>query len=123
MYKGYPEYSGAGNSGNSGGSKDMDFNGVTEGFSKEGYGYYISYLKLNIVDTICDMLDKTDGIINALNKGWQGNSRDKFIEKFNKTKNKTEDEIIAEFKSLKSKLSILAYNYYEQDAKMLSDMD
>lgn len=103
-------------------NRDMSFDEVSEGFSKQGLEGYVDYLKLKVVDVVTNELRTVNDINSAIDKGWQGKSRDLFLQKFDKLIEQTCEEIEAEFGNLVSRMSELAQNYYEQDAKMLEDI-
>ena len=68
---------------------------------------------------VSETLDDTADLEAAINRGWQGKSRDIFFEKFNAAIKATEEDLHAEYADLVNKLSELSQNYYEQDAKMM----
>ena len=107
----------------SGGGRDMAFTQVTHGISKQGIEGYLEYLKLSIITQIEQKLDDTSGFETAINKGWQGASRDVFFEKVGKAIKSTKDEINAEFNNLRLKLSQLTNDYYGQDKAMINLLD
>ncbi len=104
-------------------SRNMDFGsygeGVTEGISKSGVEAYVEYLQVEVIQSLINKLDDVGEIQAAIDKGWQGESRDKFLRAFASTINQTEEEIQAEFKNLVDRLSELIQSYYKQDENMM----
>ncbi len=103
-------------------SRDLTFDGgITEGLSKQGMEAYLDNLRLGILNDVGNALDNTDDLQQAINKGWQGVSRDKFVAQFNKAVETIKEDLAQEYADLVNKLSELAQNYYIQDANMIQD--
>lgn len=101
-------------------ARDMDFgDDVSQGISKEGMQQYMSDLKSELLTTVIEKLEDTDGISQAIARGWQGQSRDKFLDQFEKGIRAVESDLQSEYTDLMYRLSELAKNYYAQDAKMV----
>ena len=104
-------------------SRDMDFYDVTSGISGKDYVGFIEYLRVDVLEKIKQELDNTTAINNSINAGWQGESRDRFLQKFDNTIAATKSELNIEFKTLVGKLNELAQSYYKQDSKMIDVVD
>jgi len=98
-----------------------DLGEMTEGLSSKGMEAYLEALKANLLVKVGESLDETTALEAAINKGWQGVSRDKFMTQFNKAIEATKEDLVAEYYDLVNKLSELAQSYYEQDANMIID--
>jgi len=94
---------------------------MTEGLSAKGMEAYLEALKANLLVKVADTLDTTDELEAAINKGWQGVSRDKFMTQFNTAIKNTKEDLAQEYADLVNKLSELAQSYYAQDANMIMD--
>ena len=93
--------------------------GITEGISSQGMANYLDKLQVDLLQKVSETLDDTADLEAAINKGWQGRSRDIFLERFNAAIKSTEEDLHAEYADLVNKMSELSQNYYEQDAKMM----
>ena len=93
--------------------------GITEGISSGGMEDYLGKLQIDLLQSVSKALWEVQDLETAINKGWQGVSRDKFLEKFNSAIKATEEDLHDEYRDLVNKLSELSQNYYEQDAKMM----
>lgn len=97
----------------------VDIADMTQGVSKAGMQTYIDSLKISLLDEVKSKLEDVGAIQTAVDAGWQGKSRDKFFEMFEKSINEIEDDLEAEFKDLNGRLNELANNYYSQDNDLL----
>lgn len=100
-------------------STSMSFTNVSEGLDIDGMNNYIKFLQLDVLQKVIDQLEKTQGIQSAINLGWQGKSRDKFLTKFEEQIKATEKELTNEFEDLKTRMNDLARSFYTQDENML----
>ena len=102
-------------------NRDMDFDAdVSQGISKQGMMDYCESLRVELLKGAIKKLEETDGIQGAIIKGWQGESRDKFLDNFERAIKATAQELFAEYADLIKRLSELAQDYYSQDSKMLN---
>lgn len=100
-------------------NSNMTIDTMTEGISKQGMTQYIEDLRIDLLNTVKEKLEAVGEIQSAVDAGWQGKSRDKFFEMFEKSIEIIEDDLEAEFKDLQSRLNELANNYYKQDSDLL----
>lgn len=101
------------------GSSNMDIGDMTEGISAKGMEEYIESLKAYLLVETTKIINDTSALESAINAGWQGQSRDKFIEKFNEARSAISDDLKKEFKDLNNRLAELQINYFAQDSKMI----
>ena len=100
------------------GRTDMDaMKDVSYGLSKKGMDKYIDDLKLDI-DAVKKAVKDVDGIQKAVDKGWQGYSRDVFYQDFDESIENLLDSVEKEYKDLKNRLEELEDNLINQDVKM-----
>lgn len=101
-------------------SRDMDFgDDVSQGISKQGMEQYIEDLKADLLIKVSEKLEDTDAMAQAIARGWQGQSRDNFLDQFEKGIRAVQADLASEYSDLMMRLSELTRNYYEQDAKMV----
>lgn len=101
-------------------ARDMDFgDDVSQGISKEGMQQYMENLQADLLTKVNEKLEETDGISQAIARGWQGQSRDKFLDQFEKGIRAVQSDLQSEYSDLMMRLSELTSNYYSQDAKMV----
>lgn len=90
---------------------------VSYGLSKKGIQKYIDDLDFD-VKAIKEAIKAVDGIQKAIDKGWQGYSRDVFYEDFNESIEDLLDSVEKESKDLKNRLEELQNNLINQDINM-----
>lgn len=100
-------------------SMDMGLDTMTEGISKEGIENLVEVMQTELLKGVSEKLKETEGITTALKAGWQGLSRDKFLEDMSKAIDGVIADLEAEYSDLMKRLSELVQSYYEQDAKMM----
>ena len=100
-------------------STGVDIADMTQGVSKAGMQTYIDSLKISLLDEVKNKLEDVSAIQTAVDAGWQGKSRDKFFEMFEKSINEIENDLKDEFNDLNGRLNELANNYYSQDDNLL----
>lgn len=101
-------------------SRDMDFgDDVSQGISKQGMEEYIQNLRTDLLTKVNEKLEDTDAMAQAIARGWQGQSRDNFLNQFEKGIRTVQSDLRSEYTDLLMRLSELTSNYYEQDAKMV----
>ena len=102
-------------------SRDMDFgDDVSQGISKQGMEEYIQNLQTDLLTKVNEKLEDTDAMAQAIARGWQGQSRDNFLDQFEKGIRTVQSDLKSEYSDLMMRLSELTRNYYEQDAKMVN---
>lgn len=74
----------------------------------------------NVMYTGNEKLEDTDAMAQAIARGWQGQSRDNFLDQFEKGIRTVQSDLKSEYSDLMMRLSELTRNYYEQDAKMVN---
>lgn len=100
-------------------NRELTLKNMTEGIDIKGMENLLEDLKLNLLEKVKDELRETDGIVNAFNKGWQGQARDMFFTNFEKAIGEVKDGLEAEYKDLVRKFGELTDNYYREDQKMI----
>lgn len=82
----------------------------------------MEYLKVDVLDKIIEKLDDTAAIETAINNGWQGVSRDRFMKMFSNSISVTARDLYHEFENLSKRLSELYQDYFTQDLNMLDEI-
>jgi len=100
-------------------ARDMSLDTMTEGISVHGMREFTDLLKAKLLTGVSEKLEATSGINDALKAGWQGHSRDVFIEKLTGAINAVKNDLSVEYSDLMNRLGELMDNYYEQDKKMM----
>lgn len=101
------------------GGNNMGISEMTEGISTNGMEEYLENLKAHLLTETTKIINDTSALESAINSGWQGQSRDKFIEKFNEARMAISMDLKKEFKDLQNRLAELEMNYFAQDSKMI----
>lgn len=100
------------------GRTEMDaMKDVSYGLSRKGMEKYIEDLKLDI-DAVKKAVKDVDDIQKAVDKGWQGYSRDVFYQDFDESIDNLLNSVEKEYKDLKNRLEELEDNLINQDVKM-----
>lgn len=100
-------------------NNNLQMGDLTIGVSKAGMDSYIENLKLEIITNTIQKMDNIQAIEAAINKGWQGESRDKFLTLFKKQRDLIKEDLKKEYKDLEFRLQELEASYYKQDKEML----
>lgn len=101
------------------GNKDQGIADMTIGISHKGMETYLDELKVEILDDMTTVINDTQELENAINNGWQGQSRDKWMAKFNSMRKNIVSDLNKEYYDLLHRLEELEDNYFAQDAKMI----
>lgn len=101
------------------GANDMSLDTMTEGISKEGISNLVEVMHTQLLKGVASKLKATEGIETALKAGWQGKSRDAFLDKMTKAISSVIKDLNAEYTDVLKRLSELVDSYYEQDEKMM----
>lgn len=104
-------------------STDMTLDTMTEGISKDGIENLVEVMHTELLKGVSDKLKDTEGITTALKAGWQGKSRDEFIEGMSNAIDRIIMDLTAEYNDLLKRLAELVQSYYEQDAKMMEMLE
>ena len=101
------------------GSDKLEIGQLDIGVSKQGMNSFKDALKLKLLDQVKDKINETENVINAVNDGWQGASRDKFLSDFQKATEDLIKDIAAEYTDLENRLTELESAYYDIDNKLM----
>lgn len=104
-------------------STDMTLDTMTEGISKQGIDNLVEVMQTKLLTGVSEKLKETEGITTALKAGWQGKSRDAFIENMSKAIDGIISDLQAEYMDLMKRMSELVQSYYDQDAKMMEMLE
>lgn len=91
------------------------------GVSTEGAANYFEELRADLLTSVQNMIDEVGEVENALNKGWQGVSRDKFDAQFKASREALKNDLAREYADLVTKISDIVESYINQDKNMIID--
>ena len=94
---------------------------LTIGVSTTGLETYKASLKASLLNTVAEKIQDYSDVKSALDKGWQGASRDAFETRFENMRTKVIEDLQAEYRNLEARIEELAYNYIQQDKNMIVD--
>jgi uncharacterized protein YukE len=100
----------------------MSMGTMTVGVSASGMENYREELKSVVLIDTSTLIDDVSGIESALNAGWQGASKDAFLQKFAQHREALKGELAAEYQDLENRLEELQSFFFNQDQKMI-DME
>ena len=100
-------------------SDNMQLEDMTIGISQKGMEKYREQLQHNLLISVVNEINNTQELETAINKNWQGQARDNFIEEFNKARKSIGEELKKEYSDLSARLIELEANYFSQDFRMM----
>ena len=89
-----------------------DANGVVD---------YLDQIHAVVIEKVGELLDNTNDLITAINIGWVGTSRDRFVEQFTKTKDDIKDDLISEYTDLTQRIYEITAAYFKQDQNLIDE--
>ena len=92
---------------------------LTIGIDRNGMETYKDSLKAELLVSTRQRIEDITAIESAINQGWQGVSKDKFMDKFKTLRERVSDDLEREYKDLEYRLDELVSNYFQQDKKMI----
>ena len=101
------------------GANNVGIDDLTIGISAAGMEEYKKNLKAYLLTQSVDKINDTSTLEAAINNGWQGASRDVFMEKFNQMRESIVNDLSKEFDDLSARLEELEEDYFAQDNKMI----
>lgn len=102
-------------------SNNLGIGDLEIGISQKGMEEYITNLKLELLQTSKDKINAFDEVEQAINNGWQGKSRDIFLEKFKIAREKICEDLEKEYQDLENRLTDLQSAYFEADQNLMSE--
>lgn len=100
-------------------SDKLEIGQLDIGVSKQGMKAFKEALQLKLLTQVKDKINETSDVIDAINDGWQGASRDKFITDFANAIEALINDIAAEYTDLENRLTELESAYYDIDNKLM----
>ena len=91
------------------------------GVSTSGAVEYFENLKTELLTNVEQKIDEIGPITTALDKGWQGVSRDRFDSQFEEAREALKMDLRREYKDLVVKINQAVEGYVNQDKNMIID--
>lgn len=101
------------------GGQNMSFDGVTEGIDRDAMKTYLENMKIELLDTVKEQINSVSDVLDAINAGWQGESRDVFLRQFASQRRAIIEDLEDEYKDLMARFKELQEFYYKQDEQMM----
>ncbi len=101
----------------------VTINQMTYGFSSAGTDDLLATIKTDLLLTAKTALENVDGVVNAINAGWTGQAKDKFLLNFGAAHVKIASDLQSEYNDLYTRFTELASAYKEQDANLIKFLD
>lgn len=101
------------------GATDMSLDTMTEGISKEGIRGLVEVMEAQLLKGVSEELKNTENVQTAIKAGWQGKSRDAFLDNMTEAVNGIISDLSAEYTDVLKRLAELVESYYAQDKKMM----
>ncbi len=102
------------------GGRSLDIGNLDIGFSEEGLKEYRSKLNDVLIIQTEEVLKNVSDIETAINDGWQGRSRDVFMEQFGNTIEEIIKDLKLEYEDLDNRFTEIQDNYYKQDEELMN---
>ena len=97
------------------GSSDLSIEDLTTGISKSGMEQFQEDIKINILVNISEKIEDVAELEAAINAGWQGASRDRFLKDFKEVRKAIIADLKEEYKDVEARLEEVKNNYFRQD--------
>lgn len=98
----------------------LDIGALNIGFSEEGLAEYKTNLKTKVITDTEAIINDISEIENALNAGWQGVAKDKFVDEFAEARRQIVADLNREYEDLEARFAQLQNTYFEQDNTMMN---
>ncbi len=102
-------------------NNNIGISDMTTGIDSTGMQNYVESLKLHLLQEVKDDIDDVQSIVDTINSGWQGVSRDRFLASFEKARESIKADLDQEFNNVVGRLSELQTNYFKQDENMVQE--
>lgn len=103
------------------GSNNLGISELTIGINSTGMEEYKEQLRTDLLQTSKDKINSVDAIVSAINNGWQGVSRDRFLKQFDDVRQKICDDLDKEYADLENRLTDLQSAYYAADQNLIQE--
>jgi len=98
----------------------IDYESMTIGASAAGLTTFLEELKVDYIDKARDELESgLTGVKEALDAGWQGESKDKFFQDLTDNANVVRETLEAEYTKLNVAITSTAQSFFTQDAQLM----
>lgn len=99
---------------------DLNFDEVNYGISSSGVKKYISDIRAIVLQQTSNIIETgQQDVKNAIEKGWNGESKDKFLILFNKKCLDLKAALNKEYYDLENRLNELSNDFINQDRNMM----
>ena len=102
------------------GSKELGIEGLNIGYSEQGLKDYRRILEDNLIRETGKVLMNVNEIESAINAGWQGKSRDVFMEQLGRTIKNIINDLNDEYDDLNARFKEIENNYITQDEELMN---
>lgn len=102
------------------GNMNVGIDGLTMGVSTQGMQQYREDLRMELLEQTKEKLEDVGEIQTAVDAGWQGEARDKFLIDFGEAIRSIEEDLVKEYNDLDNRLQELEQNYFTQDKNMMN---
>ncbi len=89
------------------------------GLSIAGIDEYLNSMKVNLLASTEELLDNVASVEQAINAGWQGMSKDKFLEDFMVARSTIKNDLALEYEDVVARFQELKNNFMYQDQIMM----
>ena len=103
-----------------GNSTNLGIEDLSIGISSKGLDSYLDTIKAEYLEKV-SIDTEVDAIIQVINTGWQGKSRDTFEKQLNQMADDIKADLKKEYKDLENRFKELEAFYFEQDNTLMNE--
>lgn len=101
------------------GSNGLGIGDLSIGVSAQGMSEYVEKIRMDLLKDAREMINNVETVEAAINKGWQGASRDKFLTDFEAMRDQICTDLEEEFYDLEAKMEEVMGAYYDIDQRIM----
>lgn len=94
---------------------------LTIGADANGVVDYLDQIHSVVIKDVGELLDSTNDLVAAIQDGWVGTSRDRFVNQFLKTKDDIKEDLISEYTDLTQRIYEITAGYFKQDQNLIDE--
>ena len=102
-------------------NQNIGISELTTGVDRSGMESYIESLRLHLITEVFQDIDDVSAIEATINAGWQGVSKDRFLDQFKTMREQIKEDLQKEFINTTNRLYELQSNYFKQHENMMME--
>lgn len=98
---------------------ELGIESLSTGISASGMDEYLEGLRAKYITETSELIDDIADIQEAINNGWQGVAKDRFMTQFDIARTTVKNDLRKEYTNLEARLTELKAQYFETDKNMI----